>query len=97
MPGFDGTGPMGQGPMTGRGMGYCGPAQGGTPGRPLGLGMRRGFGGGRGRGRGFRRFAYGGYGPVADETFAALEDRIAQLEAEIDQLRLKNENSDNQR
>ncbi len=23
MPGFDGTGPMGQGPMTGRGMGYC--------------------------------------------------------------------------
>ena len=23
MPGFDGTGPMGTGPMTGRGMGYC--------------------------------------------------------------------------
>jgi hypothetical protein len=23
MPGFDGTGPMGQGSMTGRGMGYC--------------------------------------------------------------------------
>lgn len=23
MPGFDGTGPRGQGPMTGRGMGYC--------------------------------------------------------------------------
>jgi hypothetical protein len=23
MPNFDGTGPMGQGPMTGRGMGYC--------------------------------------------------------------------------
>jgi hypothetical protein len=23
MPRFDGTGPMGQGPMTGRGMGYC--------------------------------------------------------------------------
>ena len=23
MPGFDGTGPMGQGPMTGRGFGYC--------------------------------------------------------------------------
>jgi len=23
MPGFDGTGPFGQGPMTGRGMGYC--------------------------------------------------------------------------
>ena len=23
MPGFDGTGPAGMGPMTGRGMGYC--------------------------------------------------------------------------
>ncbi|MEA3340841.1 MAG: DUF5320 domain-containing protein, partial [Chloroflexota bacterium] len=23
MPGFDGTGPRGQGPMTGRGEGYC--------------------------------------------------------------------------
>ena len=23
MPGFNGTGPMGLGPMTGRGMGYC--------------------------------------------------------------------------
>jgi hypothetical protein len=23
MPGFDGTGPMGQGPFTGRAMGYC--------------------------------------------------------------------------
>jgi hypothetical protein len=23
MPGFDGTGPMGQGPFSGRGMGYC--------------------------------------------------------------------------
>jgi len=23
MPGFDGTGPLGQGPMTGKGMGYC--------------------------------------------------------------------------
>ncbi|HDR73327.1 MAG TPA: hypothetical protein ENN85_05410 [Methanoculleus sp.] len=26
MPGYDGTGPRGQGPMTGRGMGYCNPA-----------------------------------------------------------------------
>jgi hypothetical protein len=26
MPGFDGTGPGGQGPMTGGGFGYCSPA-----------------------------------------------------------------------
>ena len=34
MPGQDRTGPMGQGPMTGRGLGPCG----------RGLGFRRGFG-----------------------------------------------------
>ena len=37
MPGMDGTGPMGQGPLTGRGLGPCG------------CGMRRGFGRGLGR------------------------------------------------
>jgi hypothetical protein len=34
MPGFDGTGPRGQGPMTGRGEGYCAlriPESGQTP------------------------------------------------------------------
>ena len=47
MPGFDRTGPFGEGPMTGRGLGPCG----------RGLGVRRGFGRGMGRGfgRGFRR------------------------------------------
>lgn len=58
MPRFDGTGPQGQGPMTGRGMGPCG--QGGRPvgpgmGRGAGRGMGQGYGrqGGRGYGRGF--------------------------------------------
>lgn len=41
MPRFDGTGPLGQGPMTGRGFGPCG----------FGLGWRRRFGFGRGMGR----------------------------------------------
>ena len=65
MPAGDRTGPMGAGPMTGRGMGYCsGYAQPGffmnpMPGR--GRGMGRGMGWGRGRGfgigwgRGWRR------------------------------------------
>lgn len=54
MPGFDATGPTGQGPRTGRGLGRCGgtgqaQGQGG-----MGRGGGRGFGqGGRGR-RGFR-------------------------------------------
>lgn len=43
MPGFDGAGPLGTGPMTGRGFGPCG----------LSLGWRRRFGFDRGLGRYF--------------------------------------------
>ena len=70
MPGFDGTGPMGRGPVTGGGFGYCPPAYSytGNPspvygygayhpyGRhPIGLESMRGWGRGRGR-RGCRRW-----------------------------------------
>ena len=41
MPRFDGTGPLGQGPRTGRGMGYCGGGR--------GMGWGRGYGCGYGR------------------------------------------------
>lgn len=58
MPGGDGTGPMGMGPMTGRAAGYC--AGYGTPGyiNPIpgrGFYLHQGYGGqvGMGRGRGF--------------------------------------------
>ncbi len=66
MPAGDRTGPMGRGPMTGRGAGYCGgsgmpgyanPA----PGRGFGMGFGRGWGfGGRGGGggRGWRHRFY---------------------------------------
>ena len=73
MPGFDRTGPMGQGPRTGGGFGYCppgsGPAYGtgwvgrgaGRGGLPWGGGRGRVWGGGRGRawggGRGWGRQA----------------------------------------
>ena len=61
MPGGDGTGPAGLGPMTGRAAGYCagypGPGyMSPMPGRGLGFGGGRGFG--RGLGLGFR----GGHG-----------------------------------
>jgi hypothetical protein len=74
MPGFDGTGPLGGGPRTGRGMGLCWPG-GVSPFRGTGFyGVGRGgfpWGGGRGRawgggrGRGFRGWGYGypGYAP----------------------------------
>ena len=60
MPGGDGTGPMGMGPMTGRAAGYCaGYAVPGfmnpIPGRGMGWGRGMGFGRGFGRGRGMGR------------------------------------------
>lgn len=70
MPGRDGTGPLGQGPMTGRGMGLCNPYYAGSvdPRFYGGFGLRRGFGlgygwgfgrgFGRGLGRGFGRAFY---------------------------------------
>lgn len=54
MPGFDGTGPMGRGPMTGGGRGYCAiPMDSGAGELP-----NRGFYGGRGAGRGRRNRFY---------------------------------------
>ena len=78
MPGGDGTGPGGMGPMTGRAAGYCaGYSVPGytnpTTGRGR-FGYGLGFGGGRGLGRGFgwRGAAYGApYGggyPYAQEV-----------------------------
>ncbi len=68
MPFLDGTGPWGQGPMTGRGMGYCAGYV--RPGyQPVarrgwfGLGRGRGWGMGRGFGRG-RGWGYWGGSPA---------------------------------
>lgn len=72
MPGGNGTGPNGMGPMTGRGAGFCaGYAVPGfanpVGGRAMGMGMGMGMGWGRGRGGAFGRgrgFGWGrtGYG-----------------------------------
>lgn len=42
MPGRNGTGPVGQGPLTGRGMGPCGGVNAGGCGWGMGFGRRRG-------------------------------------------------------
>jgi hypothetical protein len=60
MPGFDGTGPMGAGPMTGGGRGFCNSAYTGYYGPGYGRGF--GYGRGYGRGRGMRRGFGAGYG-----------------------------------
>ena len=63
MPGGDGTGPRGMGPMTGRAAGYCAgyPAPGSAspiPGRGFGMGYGAGYGRGRGGGGRGRRNWY---------------------------------------
>jgi len=73
MPGGNGTGPMGMGPMTGRGAGFCAgysaPGFMNPVGGRLGLGLGRGRGPGRGMwqrpfaaGYGYPYAGYGGYG-----------------------------------
>ena len=68
MPRGDRTGPMGSGPMTGRGMSYCGGFAGPglmSPGPGYGFGRGGGFGRGFGRGFGFGRgrgWRFGGFG-----------------------------------
>lgn len=82
MPGFDGTGPRGQGAMTGGGFGRCSGAV-----ASYGSGLGRGFGRGMNRGHGRCGFAGRGSlnwgGPVAapdEKTF--LESRLQWLEQE---------------
>lgn len=70
MPGFDQTGPRGQGPMTGRGLGPCGG------------GMRRGCGCGFGRGYGNGRFAGRAYLSKSEEI-EELEDEAKAMESDL--------------
>jgi hypothetical protein len=63
MPGFDRSGPMGAGPMTGGQRGFCNPATREYVGQFF---RAPGFGRGMGRGRGFR----GGFGPGMGRAFA---------------------------
>lgn len=80
MPGFDRTGPMGQGPMTGGGFGQCGGA------RRVAQGWGQGLGRGRGRGRRFAGQA-GYYGPVWQQVNAASYDEAGDLKARADELK----------
>lgn len=77
MPRFDGTGPMGQGPMTGRGAGPCG------------MGYGRGYGGGFPRGirRGIRGFFGQRFWPTQpsspSEEKKNLKDEIRYMEEDL--------------
>ena len=104
MPGLDGTGPMGQGSMTGRRMGNCVSQNDVDASSPMGFGRGAGRGlrcGNGGRGRGFRnRFFANNTAPQANADnpqIAQLTQQVQILQDQISQLRQQNENSDNQR
>jgi len=87
MPGYDRTGPRGQGPMTGGGFGYCGTGRGYR--RP---GYRRfGAGMGFGRGAGYARANRGAYyynAPTvtADEEKEMLKEEMEYLKSRLNEL-----------
>ena len=90
MPQGDRTGPMGEGPMTGRGLGPCA----GYP-NP-GFAGRRGFGRGFGRGRGFRFRRFQGVPiqpvyqePVAQPVTLTKNEEKKILEAELKDIELE--------
>jgi hypothetical protein len=80
MPGFDGTGPRGMGPMTGGGRGYCAVALNSAGNRTFG---RRGFYG-RGGGRGFRNCWYAASLPAQR---VSKEDEVTMLKDQADSLK----------
>lgn len=88
MPGGDRTGPVGSGPRTGRGMGYCSGYN--WPGYShAGPGFRSWFGFGRGGGRGWRNRFYAtgvpGWAAVSPEQETAdLKAQADYLKAELD-------------
>ena len=68
----DGTGPMGQGPLSGRGMGYC---AGEVVGRPYGRGAGYVRGAGFGRGGGYGRRPGLGRG-FANPVYTNISNRL---------------------
>jgi hypothetical protein len=94
MPGFDGSGPAGGGPMTGGGRGYC------NAGVSYGIGRswsRRSVGSGYGRGRGYRHMFWetglprwarrqpDRPGPYREPSYSR-EDEVRMLKAEAEAL-----------
>ncbi|ADE56168.1 DUF5320 domain-containing protein [Aminobacterium colombiense] len=86
MPGYDGSGPRGQGPMTGRGFGYC--RFGGYGYRRFPRRGRRFFGFGRGMG-GWGAPVYPGWGyePSIEEERNVLQEELSVLEEEMENMR----------
>lgn len=77
MPGFDGTGPNGMGPMTGGGRGYCHPAGRRVAWRPSRMG----------RGTSYGWPGYGAYGYAPPAPGASREQELEFLKGQAEALR----------
>ena len=92
MPRRDGTGPMGAGSMTGRGLGLCTGANvvkyGAGLGMGLGLGLacRRGFGRGFGRGFAFNHTSSKTQKELLNEQKTILQDRLEVIDKQLENL-----------
>jgi len=96
MPAGNGRGPMGLGPMTGRGLGYC---SGGVAPGYGNLAARRGYGMSQGRGLrggwrywqggGAGRMNWGGYVPYAQGASPELERQSLKSQADMLQSELQ--------
>jgi len=83
MPGRDGTGPIGAGPMTGRGLGFCTGANAARYGTGRGLGLGLGLACRRGFGRWFSR------GFAIDEAIPKTQKELLQKQKAILEKRLE--------
>jgi len=84
MPGGNGTGPLGVGPMTGRGMGFCAGNTNFVARRGYGMGLGRG--GRMGRGSGFGRgFGFNGVpGPYPAPRNLTTDQELEALKGQAD-------------
>ncbi|RLE31105.1 MAG: hypothetical protein DRJ61_11795 [Acidobacteria bacterium] len=86
MPGRNRTGPLGQGAMSGRGLGDCRGTAAQNEAPTFGRGRGMGGGGGMGRGQGLGRgFGRGLAGQIVDDVSAGQNQ--AELEREIEELK----------
>ncbi len=90
MPRRDGTGPMGAGSMTGRGIGLCTGAgtvkYGAGPGVGLGLACRHGFSGGFGKGFGVDQTSPKTQKEMLYEQKIILQDRLKVIDKQLEDL-----------
>ncbi|MDD4390627.1 MAG: DUF5320 domain-containing protein [Eubacteriales bacterium] len=92
MPRRNGTGPMGVGSMTGRGLGFCTGANAVKYGAGLGIGLglglacRRGFGRGFGRGFAINQTSSKTQKELLQEQRTILQDRLEVIDKQMESL-----------